>query len=106
MKLFTTRFRGNAEPRDYPDEYAFYACSPHRLEMTAHLTRHGYAPAIAGEVLLLLPEWTQWCLSQGGVDGEFAGRSLETARAMASLAGSEVVMGANPEDEAPFRRQE
>ena len=26
-------------PHEYPDERSFYACSPHRIEMAAHLIR-------------------------------------------------------------------
>src|SRR6185437_16461707 len=91
---------------DHPDEREFYACSPHRIEMTAHLLRHSYIPEYSDEMLLALPEWVEWCLSQSGLDEDFAARSREAARAAASLAGSEAAPGGDPHDEAPFRRQE
>jgi hypothetical protein len=37
---------GQWRPHTQPDERSFYACSPHRIEMTAHLIRS------AGSVLL------------------------------------------------------
>lgn len=94
-------------PPNHPDEQSLYACSPHRIEMTAHLLRHSYSPEYADEALLVLPEWTQWCISQSGLDGEFVAGSLEAARAAASLAGSDVdADGDDPDDKAPFRRKE
>ena len=47
-----------------------------------------------------------FCLSQSELDEDFAARSREAARAAASLAGSEAAPGGDPNDEAPFRRQE
>jgi hypothetical protein len=39
-------------------ERSRYACSPHRIEMTARLIRDGYLPDHANATLRLLPEWT------------------------------------------------
>lgn len=93
-------------PPDHADERVFYACSPHRLKMTARLIRNGYLRDYIDEALLLLPEWTQWCVSQSGLDGDFAARALEAAEAAAALAGAGAGAGRDPAGEAPFRRVE
>ena len=54
-------------PQENPDERSFYACSPHRIEMAAHLIRDGYFADYANPALQLLPEWTQWCIEQSGL---------------------------------------
>jgi hypothetical protein len=61
-----------------PDERSFCACSPHRIEMAAHLIREGYFAGYANPALRLLPEWTEWCIEQPATE----------------------------DDEAPFRRHE
>ena len=75
------------------DERSFYACSPHRIEMTARMIRAQHDDDYASRAVELLPKWVQWCLERSGVDGDFAARSVTAAL------GQE-------EDEAPFRRQE
>ncbi len=94
-------------PHEALDERSFYACSPHRIEMAAHLIRHGYLADDANLALRLLPEWTEWCIRQSGLDDDLAARSREAARSAAStLVGDEDEEPAADDDEAPFRRQE
>ena len=62
-----------------PEERSRYACSPHRIEMAARLIRDGYLPGHANAALRLLPEWTQWCIGQSGLTGDFAARSRAAA---------------------------
>ena len=94
-------------PHENPDERSFYACSPHRIEMAAHLIREGYFAGYANAALRLLPEWTQWCIEQSGLDGDAAARSREAARSAASvLVDDEDDEPATEDDEAPFRRHE
>jgi len=94
-------------PRRNPDERSFYACSPHRIEMAAHLIREGYFADYANPALLLLPEWTQWCIEQSRLNADAAARSLEAARSAASvLVDDEDAKPAPEDDEAPFRRHE
>jgi hypothetical protein len=89
------------------DERSFYACSPHRVEMAAHLIRHGYVADDANLALRLLPEWTQWCVGQSGLDDDHAARSREAVRSAASMLVDDEDKGmAADDDEAPFRRQE
>ena len=94
-------------PHEYPDERSFYACSPHRIEMAAHLIRSSYFAEYANLALRLLPEWTEWCIERTGLDGDAAVRSREAARSAASaLVHDEDDEPAAEDDEAPFRRQE
>ncbi|HEX2821904.1 MAG TPA: hypothetical protein VHO07_17285 [Streptosporangiaceae bacterium] len=94
-------------PRAQPGERSRYACSPHRIEMAAHLIREGYFPGYANAALGLLPEWTQWCIGQSGLDGDFAARSRTAALTeAAALADEETRDPAAERNEAPFRRQE
>ncbi len=94
-------------PRAQPGERSRYACSPHRIEMAAHLIREGYFPDYANAALGLLPEWTQWCIGQSGLNGDFAARSRTAALTeAAALAGEETRDPAAERNEAPFRRQE
>ncbi len=94
-------------PHESPDERSFYACSPHRIEMAAHLIREGYFADYANPALRLLPEWTQWCIEQSGLTGDAAARSSEAARSAASvLVDGEDDESAPEDDEAPFRRYE
>ena len=101
---------GEWGPGAGPDERSFYACSPHRIEMAAHLIREGYFADYANPALLLLPEWTQWCIEQSGLDGDIvAARSLDAARSAASALLDDDDDDDEPvdrSDEAPFRRQE
>ena len=92
-------------PHEYPDERSFYACSPHRIEMAAHLIRESYFAGDANPALRLLPEWTQWCIERTGLDGDAAARSREAARSAASALVHDNEPAAE-DDEAPFRRQE
>ena len=72
-----------------PDEPAFYACSPHRIESTAAILRDSYDPDSVNQALSLLPGWVQWCARRTGLDAEFADRALSAARvAAASPAGA------------------
>ena len=94
-------------PHEYPDERSFYACSPHRIEMAAHLIRESYFAEYANAALRLLPEWTQWCIDRTGLDGDAAVRSREAARSAASaLVHDEDEEPAAEDDKAPFRRPE
>jgi hypothetical protein len=97
-------------PRAQPGERSFYACSPHRIEMAAHLIRDGYFADDANPALRLLPEWTQWCIEQSGLNGDFAARSRATAlteaAALRDEESEETHRPAAERDKAPFRRQE
>jgi hypothetical protein len=94
-------------PHEYPDERSFYACSPHRIEMAAHLIRESYVADHANPALRLLPEWTQWCSERTGIDGDVAARSRQAARFAASaLVHDEDDETTTEDDKAPFRRQE
>jgi hypothetical protein len=98
---------GEWGPHADPDERSFYACSPHRIEMAAHLIRDGYFADYANPALGLLPEWTEWCIEQCGLDGDAAARSREAARSAASvLIGDQDDEPDAENDEAPFRRPE
>jgi hypothetical protein len=90
-----------------PEERSRYACSPHRIELTALLVRDGYFADHANAALRLLPEWTQWCIEQSGLDGDFAARSRAAALTeSAALLDEEAHRPAVRRDEASFRRQE
>jgi hypothetical protein len=94
-------------PRKPLDERSFYACSPHRIKMTAHLIRDGYRADYANAALRLLPPWTQWCIEQGGLDGDFAARSRGAALTeAAALVGKETDELGAERDDTPFRCQE
>jgi hypothetical protein len=93
-------------PLVHPEERSRYACSPHRIEMTARLLRDSYAPGYANAALRLLPEWTQWCIEQSGVSGDLAARSRAAALNEAAALVSEGTRHPAERDEAPFRRQE
>ena len=91
----------------HPEERSRYACSPHRIEMTARLIRDGYIPGYANAALRLLPEWTQWCIEQSGLTGDLAARSRAAALTEAvAFVDEKTNAPAAPRDEAPFRRQE
>ncbi len=94
-------------PRALPGERSRYACSPHRIGSAAHLIRDGYFPDHANAALRLLPEWTQWCIEQSGLTGDFAARSRAAALTeAAALVDQETHHPAAERNEAPFRRQE
>src|ERR1022692_3683106 len=98
---------GEWGPHENLDERSFYACSPHRIEMAAHLIREGYFADYASPALRLLPEWTEWCIEQSGLNGDAAARSRKAARSAASvLVDAEDDEPATEDDEAPFRRHE
>lgn len=89
------------------DERSFYACSPHRIEMTARLIRDGYFAKDANAALRLLPRWTQWCIEQSRLDGEFAAQSRDAALSEAAALVDEEAAERNAEpDDGPFRRRE
>ncbi len=94
-------------PPAHPVEGSRYACSPHRIEMAARLIRDGYFPDHANAALRLLPQWTQWCIGQSGLNGDFAARSRAAALTeAAALVDQETHDPAAGQNEAPFRRQE
>jgi hypothetical protein len=94
-------------PRAHPGDRSRHACSPHRIEMTARLIRDGYLPDHANAALRLLPEWTQWCIGQSGLTGDFAARSRAAALTEAAALVDEGTHDPVTErNEAPFRRQE
>jgi hypothetical protein len=90
-----------------PDERSFYACSPFRVAMTAHLIGTGYEPAYASRAIRLLPEWTQWCAQQSGIPGDLAAPSIAAARGAAeALDKQDAEELPDPADTTPFRHQE
>jgi hypothetical protein len=94
-------------PGESPDERAFHACSPHRIELAARLLRDAYFPDYANAALRLLPEWTEWCIERSGLDGDAAARSREAARSAASeLVDDEEQKPVTEDDTTPFRRLE
>ncbi len=94
-------------PSAPPEERSRYACSPHRIEMAAHLIRDGYFPDDANATLSMLPEWTRWCIEQSGVTGDLAGRSRAAAITEAAVLADEKAHHPDAErDNGPFRRQE
>jgi hypothetical protein len=98
---------GEWGPGESLDQRSFYACSPHRIKMAAHLIREGYFADHANPALRLMPEWTEWCIEQSGLDGDAAARSRQAARAAASALVDNAYDEPVAEDgEAPFRRQE
>jgi hypothetical protein len=91
----------------HPEERSRYACSPHRIEMTARLIRDGYLADHANTALRLLPEWTQWCIDQSGLHADLAARSRAAAlNEAAALVDEETNAPATQQNEPPFRRQE
>jgi hypothetical protein len=94
-------------PGGSTDDRSFYACSPHRIEMTAHLLRDGYLAEHANEALAVLPDWTQWCLTQSDPGPELAARALDTANTEAAeLVTDDERTPDDPDEKAPFRRGE
>lgn len=92
----------------HPDERSLFACSPHRIEMTARLVRDEFEPDDANAALRLLPEWAAWCAERGGIDGNLAARALNAARAEAAnlLAKDERYVPPPASGSVPFRRPE
>jgi hypothetical protein len=88
------------------DERSRFASSPHRIEMAARLIRDAYLSDHANVALRLLPEWTQWCIEQSGLNGDFAARSRAAALTEAAALVDETHESAAEQNEAPFRRQE
>jgi len=75
--------------------------------MAARLIRDGFVPDYANAALRLLPEWTQWCIGQSGLTGDFAARARAAALTEAAAGGDEETRHpAADRDEGPFRRQE
>ena len=84
-----------------------YTCSPHRIEVTARLIRDAHEPDYASAALRLLPEWTQWCIGQSGLTGDFAARSRAAALTEAAApVGKTTSALVTEKGEEPFRRQE
>jgi hypothetical protein len=55
----------------------------------------------------LLPSWTQWCIEQSGLTGDFAARSRGAALTeAAALVDEEAGEPGAERDDTPFRRQE
>ena len=89
------------------DERSFYACSPFRVAMTAHLIGNGYEPGYASRAIRLLPEWTQWCAQQSGLPDNLAAPSIAAARTAAeALDQQDPAEQPDPTDTTPFRHQE
>jgi hypothetical protein len=89
------------------DERSFYACSPLRVAMTAHLISTTYDPVYASRAIRLLPEWTQWCAQQSGIPGDLAAPSIAAARdAVDTLAERGAEQLPDPAYTTPFRHQE
>jgi hypothetical protein len=107
VAVATGTILGEWGPPEHPDEGSFYACSPHRIEMAAHLIREGYFADHANPALRLLPEWTEWCIGQSRLDGDAAARSRKASCSAASeLTDDEDDEPAAEDDKAPFRRHE
>lgn len=96
----------NWGPLEHPDAGSFYACSPHRIKVAAILLRDLYAPESANEMLAMLPEWVEWCLSRISLDEAFVALSRAAVRAEAAALASDDAPRVEPEDEDPFRRRE
>jgi len=61
----------------------------------------------ANPALRLLPEWTEWCIEQTGLNGDAAARPRKAARSVASvLVDDEDDESADEDDKTPFRRHE
>jgi hypothetical protein len=85
-------------PHRHPGERSLYGCSPHRIQMTAHLIRDGYREEYADAALKLLPDWVEWCIERTRLDEAAADRSREAARRAIATAADV--------DGEPFRRHE
>jgi hypothetical protein len=88
-------------------ERSFYACSPFRVAMTAHMIGVQYGSAYASRAIRLLPEWTEWCAQQAGIRDNLAEPAIAVARAAAdALAKQNPDELPDPTDTMPFRHQE
>ena len=85
-------------PHQNPGERSLYGCSPHRIQMAAHLIRNGYREEYADAALRLLPDWVEWCIERSGLDEAAADRPREAARRAIATAADI--------DGEPFRRHE
>lgn len=98
---------GEWGPGHHLDERSFYACSPFRVAMTAHLIGDNYEPSYASRAIRLLPEWTQWCAQQAGIPENLAEPSVAIARTAAdALDKQDAEELADPTDTMPFRHRE
>jgi hypothetical protein len=98
---------GEWGPGLFVDERSFYACSPFRVTMTAHLIGNNYEPAHVSRAIRLLPEWTQWCAQQSGISQNLAEPSVAAARAAAdALDKRDAEELPDPTDTTPFRHAE
>ena len=77
---------------------SFNVCSPHRIQMAAHLIRNGYREEYADAALRLLPDWVEWCIERSGLEDAPADRSREAAGRAIATDGDV--------DGEPFRRHE
>jgi hypothetical protein len=94
-------------PPANPGDRSLYACSPHRIEMAAHVIRDAYLTDYANAALRLLPEWTKWCIKQSGLNADLAARSRAAALTeSAALADEEKNAPTAQRTEPPFRRPE
>jgi hypothetical protein len=87
------------------DDRVFYACSPHRIEMSAHLIRSGRY-GNAETAMKLMPDWTQWCIERLGLTGDAAARARGAALNAASTRADATGRFPDPDESAPFRRPE
>lgn len=62
-----------------PDDRAFFACSPHRIQGCTAILRDIYEPGDVDRALRLLPDWVRWCAGKAGLDGEFTDRAVTAA---------------------------
>ncbi len=98
---------GEWGPGHHLDERSFYACSPFRVAMTAHLIGNDYEPSYANRAIGLLSEWTQWCAQQSGIPEDLAEPAVAIARAAAdALDKQDAEELADPADTTPFRHRE
>jgi hypothetical protein len=74
---------GEWGPDAPPDEQAFLACSPHRIQACATILRDSYEPDWVNTALPLLPVWIRWCASKASLDDEAVAHALAAARAEA-----------------------
>ena len=89
------------------DEGSFYACSPFRVAMTAHLIGDNYESAYANRAIRLLPEWVEWCTQQSRVPDELAAPSIALARTAARALDTHAAEEQpDPAITTPFRHRE
>lgn len=98
----------NWGPRGQPDAASFHACSPHRIQVASTLIRDLFIPEYANAALRLLPDWTRWCLTQGGLspDSVFAARALRAARGEAGNPVTDDRRNTPNPDDKSFRQTE